>query len=179
MWFVALLLAWLTKRNQVLKEVDTAVREKEARLRQALDAAEMATWEWDLRTGTMQWGGRRELVAGLPPGAFGRTYQDFEAVLHPEDRQRVREGWERAMREQSEYHGDYRLIHPDGHVRWVAGRGRFVYERAQAVRMTGCCWNITDRRQMEDAMRAGEERRRILVEESRITRFLCSIRKGV
>lgn len=60
LWFVAMFVAWLTKRNQALRETDRVLREtlheKEVRLRQALEAAEMATWEWDLRTGAIQVG---------------------------------------------------------------------------------------------------------------------------
>ncbi|HJU05503.1 MAG TPA: PAS domain S-box protein [Nitrospiraceae bacterium] len=164
LWFGAILLAWFTNRNQALREAATALQDKEARVRQALEAAEMATWEWDMRTGVMRWGGLREMVAGLPLGAFGTTYQDFITVLHPDDRARVHAEWERALQLGAEYAGEFSLVRPDGQIRWMAGRGRFTVSDNDPVRMTGCCWDVTDRRRMEESLRASEDRRRILVE---------------
>ena len=85
-------------------------------------------------------------------------------MLHAEDRERVREEFGRAMRERSDYSGEYRIIRPDGQACWVAARGRFIYRGSQPVRMSAVCWDVTDRKRVEEALRHIEDRRRILSE---------------
>ncbi len=60
-----------------VRQTEAALREREERLRLALDAAQMGTWDWDLRTGMITLSTNFELAAGLSPGAFGGTYEAF------------------------------------------------------------------------------------------------------
>ena len=64
-------------------------RRSEERLRFALDAASMGTWDWDLVTNTVRWSENLESIHGLPPGTFDGTFASYQGEIHPEDRERV------------------------------------------------------------------------------------------
>ena len=66
------------------------MRESRERLRLALDAAHMGTWDSNLLTGELVWSESVEPLFGLAPGAFEGTREAFYACVHPEDRERVR-----------------------------------------------------------------------------------------
>jgi PAS domain-containing protein len=60
------------------------------RLNLALSSAEIGTWDWDLPTGVIWWDERMHALFGLAPGAFKGSYEDFLALIHEEDRERIR-----------------------------------------------------------------------------------------
>src|SRR5450432_2295611 len=61
----------------------------EAGLRLALEAGDLGGWEWEIGTGTVRWSENLERIHGLEPGSFGRTFEAYQALIHPEDRDRV------------------------------------------------------------------------------------------
>ena len=149
LWFMAMFVAWLSNRIQSLRETEAVIRrrldEKEQRLNQALDAGGMAAVEWDLRKGSVQWGGRHESLTGQGMSPFTESYREYLDRVHQEDRDTVREEIDRAMRERSDYSLQYRAYAPGSRPRSVAARGRFIYRGIQPVRMVGVCFDLTDR----------------------------------
>ncbi|MBI2912450.1 MAG: PAS domain S-box protein [Chloroflexi bacterium] len=141
------------------KRVEEQLRQSEERLRLALDAAGMGTWEWDVRSGEVRWSESLELIHGLSPGTFGGTFEAYRDDIHAEDRDHVLQEITRSL-ERGSHDVDYRIIRPDGTVRWVAGKGRAVRDASGAVvGMIGVCMDITERKQVE------EERDQILARE--------------
>jgi PAS domain S-box-containing protein len=127
-----------------------ALTEGEERLRFALDAANMGTWDWDLTTQTVRWSDNVEQIHGLPPGTFDSTFQSYEREIHPDDRERVFGSIQRALSEGLPHEVEYRIVGPDGTVRWVEGKGRV--ERGpdgRPRRMSGVCMNVTPRKHAE------------------------------
>ena len=72
-------------------------RRSEERLRFALDAASMGTWDWDLTTQNVTWSANLERLHGLPEGTFDGTFKPYEREIHPEDRERVLAATRRAI----------------------------------------------------------------------------------
>ena len=70
-------------------QAHVTAKESAERLRFALDAANMGTWDWDLATQSVQWSDNVERIHGLPAGTFDSTFQSYSAEIHPEDRDRV------------------------------------------------------------------------------------------
>jgi PAS domain S-box-containing protein len=132
-------------------------RRSEARLRFALDAALMGTWDWDLRSNTVVWSENLERIHGLPPGSFDGTFASYEREIHPEDRERVLASTQRALAEGVPHDVEYRLVAPDGTIRWCEGKGRVEYENGRPVRMTGVCMMVTRRKEAELARLAAAE----------------------
>lgn len=85
-------------------------------------------------------------------------------ALHPEDRQRVLESWVQAMATLSVYTTVYRLRRYDGEYRYFGVRGVPVLDQEGQVReWIGTCSDITERKQVEEALRESEERLRTII----------------
>jgi signal transduction histidine kinase len=83
-----------------------------------------------------------------------RTY---EKEIHPDDRPRVFASVERALHEDVPHDVEYRIVAPDGTVRWCEGKGRVEYEEGRPARMNGVCMIVTRRKEAELARLAAAE----------------------
>jgi PAS domain S-box-containing protein len=136
---------------------EAQAKRSEARLRFALDAAEMGTWDWDLATNEVVWSDNLEQIHGLPPGTFDGTFASYEKEIHPEDRARVLASVQGALTDGAPHDVEYRLVAPDGTIRWCEGKGRVEYHGDRAVSMSGVCMMVTRRKEAELARLAAAE----------------------
>ena len=152
---------------QVAFAVDRTRTEAQARrsgerLRFALDAALMGTWDWNLVTNEVVWSDNLERIHGLPPGTFDGSFASYEREIHPDDRQRVLASASRAIAEGTPHDVEYRIVAPDGSVRWCEGKGRVEFVDGRPVRMSGVCVIVTRRKEAELArLAAAEEANRL------------------
>ena len=142
---IAALVAFAVERTRAEEQA----RRSEERLRFALDAASMGTWDWDLATNRVRWSENLERIHGLPPGTFDGTFASYEREIHPDDRERVLASAQRAMVEGVPHDVEYRIVAPDGSIRWCEGKGRVEYEDGRPVRMSGVCMMVTRRKEAE------------------------------
>jgi PAS domain-containing protein len=75
----------------------------------AMDAAHLGTWDWDLRSGRIVWGGHHAELWGLAPEAFEGSYEAFIERIHPDDRELVAARVGGARRSRQEYQCEYRV----------------------------------------------------------------------
>jgi PAS domain S-box-containing protein len=136
---------------------EAQARRSEERLRFALDAAAMGTWDWDLTTNHVEWSPNLERIHGLPGGTFDGTFASYEREIHPDDRARVLASSRRALAEGVPHDVEYRIVAPDGTERWCEGKGRVEYDNGRPVRMTGVCMMVTRRKEAELARLAAAE----------------------
>ncbi len=149
------------------KRTELALQESEQRLRIALSAGVMGTWDWDIRKGRVGWSPDLEKIHGLEPGTFGGTFEDSTRDIHPEDRERVLESIQKAVTEGADHVLDYRIVRPDGVVRWVSARGQAFHDEAgRAVRMAGVSSDITERKETERRLAVQSAVSRVLAEAS-------------
>lgn len=142
---------------------EKALREGEEHLRLALQAGQMGTWEWHVTTGQVIWSETLEAIHGLAPGTFPGTYEAYLSDIHPEDRSRVEDAVAKTLAVGSDHRITYRIVLPDGRMRWVEGRGRlFRDDTGRPLRMSGVCMDITGRMQAEHALQTSEHRFRTL-----------------
>ncbi|MEG5065172.1 PAS domain S-box protein [Microcoleus sp. B3-A4] len=128
------------------KQVEQALRESEERLRLSLTAAQMFVWDMDLQSNRVVCSANALDVWGLYEG----TGEEFVALIHPDDRQQVLQATVGALAGEQPYAPEYRVICPDGVVRWLNSQGQ-VYrdETGQGVRMIGVSVDITERKLIE------------------------------
>ncbi|MBD1812283.1 PAS domain S-box protein [Microcoleus vaginatus DQ-U2] len=128
------------------KQVEQALRESEQRLRLALTAAQMVVWDMDLQSNRVVCSANALDIWGLYEG----TGEEFVALIHPDDRQQVLQATVGALAGEQPYAPEYRVICPDGVVRWLNSQGQ-VYrdETGQGVRMIGVSVDITERKLIE------------------------------
>jgi PAS domain S-box-containing protein len=132
------------------KLAEQLLRDNEQRLRLALEAGGMGTWEWIIATGEVVWSPGLEALHGLKPGTFNRTFEAFLADIHPDDRQWVPDHIRSTLQTGQDHRIEYRLQLPDGSIRWVEGRGKIVRDLTGAPeRIVGVCMDITLRKTHE------------------------------
>jgi PAS domain S-box-containing protein len=158
--------------------IDAALRESEERLRLTIDAGKCGIWDWDVAANHVTCSGRVYELHGLTPETFGGRAEDFLAVIHPEDMNRVEEAIRRTLEEHVDYGIEYRVVHPGtGEVRWVWTSGRVLFDReGKPLRMLGAALDTTERRRAEEGLLASHEQLRRLahrldeVREEELTR---------
>ncbi|HYY58137.1 MAG TPA: PAS domain S-box protein [Pyrinomonadaceae bacterium] len=149
------------------RQTERAMRESEERFRQLAENIREVFW---MRTPGIEeilyvspayesvWGMTREIAYKEP-----RSFLD---AIHPEDRQRTV-----SVMETEQWRGfeiEYRIVRPDGRVRWIWDRGFPVKDESGATyRIAGIAEDITDRKRAEQELRESEERYRDLVENAR------------
>lgn len=141
------------------KRAEAEVRTSQERLRLALEAAATGLWTWDLSSQRVTWSPEVYAIHGLPSGEFDGTANGFFRLVHPADAERVRRTVTAAIEQRTRYECEFRIVQPDGAVRWVANVGRAVYDAAgRALSVTGTITDITPRKQAEEGRRASEGR---------------------
>src|SRR5919199_2331127 len=148
-----------------LRQQTERARLSEERLRLALEASQMGTWDWDILNDNVMHCVTTEAIYGLAPGTFEGTLQSFLKRLHPEDRQWVTQALGSALEEGADYNIEFRIIWPDGSVHWVASKGQVYYDNlGKAVRMTGINMDITDRKQAQEELQRQHRRSQLFAE---------------
>jgi PAS domain S-box-containing protein len=134
-------------------EAEQAVRASEERLRLAQQAAGIGTFERDVRTGVVNWTPEMEAIYGLPPGGFGQTQTAFENLIHPDDRARVMEVVDSALKTGQQTTAEWRVLWPDGSIHWIAGRWQvFMNELGEPLRVLGTNMDVTGRKRTEEEL---------------------------
>src|SRR3954447_8647249 len=141
----------LEPRNEILelrREADhwcSVSRQADERLRLAMDVGCLGIWEWSIPDNQITREGYHEELFGLAPGTFSGTYDGFLACVHPEDRDRVQLEIDRCLTSHEEYRQEYRVVWPDGTLRWMEGRARLQCDKHDhPLRMLGVVQDITD-----------------------------------
>jgi PAS domain S-box-containing protein len=128
---------------------DRALRESEERMRVATEAVNLGIWEWDLSKDEIWATNARRALLGLP--ASGTiALEDFISRLHPDDRGRVQRTMDDAIHTGEDFDSEYRLILPDGIVRWMSTRGSVHFDDSRKpARLLGISIDITERKQAD------------------------------
>jgi PAS domain S-box-containing protein len=151
---VAVPLLLLSAAMQERRQTHEALRLKEEKLRVALAAARMGTWDWDIRENRGNWSPESKRIFGT--AAADISLESFANLVHPVDRSWTMRTISRAVDEGGSYEVEFRIVRPDGEVRWVIGKGAVLRDAAGSpVRMLGVNLDITDRKLAEAA--AGRE----------------------
>ncbi|MCO7221477.1 SpoIIE family protein phosphatase [Klenkia sp. PcliD-1-E] len=120
----------------------------QARLAVATAAAGLGLWDWDLVTDELVWDDRSRAIFGLTGVELSGTVADIDLAIHPDDRPVVQGALDEAIVGGDLLDVEFRVVHPDGAVRWVAALGRVLPDDTGApVRMVGTNVDVTDGRE--------------------------------
>lgn len=134
-----------------------ALQESEERLRLALEAGAMGNWQWDLVNQTLVWSEQHGRLFGIDPEKFNGRAETFFKAIHPDDRSAMTAEVMRSRETRTPFQMEYRIVWPDGRVRWMASRGQYNYDASGvALQMNGVVMDITDRRLAEEKLRKSE-----------------------
>ena len=167
----ALLILGLLWQRARRRRVENELAVSNDRLRLAVEAGGSVAWDWDLKSGQGRRVGDLQTIFGIPANSYSGKIEDFRGNIHPADRAMVSRAVEDARQNRKPFAAEFRVVRPDGSVRWITARGNFHYaDHSDAVRMLGMAVDITERKMVEEALTSlsgrlieaqEEERRRI------------------
>ena len=131
---------------------DAALRASELRLAESERVGRAGSWSWDVGATSVTWSDELYRIYGVDPTAAPVTFDQYLACIHPDDRPRVVEQLQQILETSVSYEHEYRIVQPDGTVRWVHARVAIVAEADGAPRrLAGHCQDVTERHVAEDA----------------------------
>jgi PAS domain S-box-containing protein len=150
----------LLRANQLIRErsaerdrVEATLRQVSERLELAQEAAAVGSFERDLITEDTVWSASQEKLYGLAPGSFGGKLKNWAERVHPEDMPAVEAAIRHAIDTKGSLNLEFRIIRPDGEIRWLASQARvFLNEQRNSRRLLGVNIDITERKRVEQAL---------------------------
>ena len=149
------------------KEAQLAAAAREHQLQIALEASKAGTWLADPRTRRLIWDKPSQAIYGVGPDADVTTIEDVQRLVAPEDRDRIRAMSEhiRTLADGQSWGDEFRIVHPDGTVRWVYCCGQTHRDDSGAlVRIAGINLDVTDRKLAEATAQRSEQQARLALE---------------
>lgn len=145
---------------------ESALRQSEQRLRLAVQAARLHYWEWQIDADTLAWDRDPAPLLGALDRACG-TYPDFRTMVHPDDQARFLAAGRAALEQDLPYEIEFRIVRTDGAPAWVSAVGVVMRDaQGRPQRMMGVTRDVTERRQIESALRESEAKYRAFFEHS-------------
>jgi len=123
-----------------------------------LSATGAGTWSWDPRSGKWEWSPQLFSLFGLDPRKVAPSFETWRNALHPDDRPFVATRIEQAAHEHSLLNIEFRIVLPDGKVRWITALGQAAYDApGQPIHMAGICLDVTRHKHLQ-SLQSGEHR---------------------
>jgi signal transduction histidine kinase len=160
--------------SQILSLVKAARASEVAndRLRLAMESGKSVGWDWDVKSGRDLWFGDLQTMFGIPSNTYSGHVEDFRRRIYPQDRGLVWKAVNDARMTKSSYSAEFRVLHAEGTLRWVAAKGTFYYlPNGEAMRMLGMAFDVTELKRTQEALRESEERLSLAVQAGRMYAF--------
>ena len=134
---------------EIRREAEDALRASEERLRLAMEAGNKGAWDIDLQTGSVIWDAQQYQIFGKPRDQPPITMDEFYALVHPDDVDRIKDAAARAELT-GRFREEFRIIRADGAVRWITGLGATLTDQdGHPVRMVGVNYDTTERKEAQ------------------------------
>jgi len=138
-------------RTAELEESHARLLESEQRRSLAIAAGKMGSWDWDWINGDWMWDEGQFQIFGLDPKSFVVTPSNVQPLLHPDDTEELRKALAHFAKGVRSYEAEFRIIRPDGEVRWCVGTAAATLDRTgRVVRVSGVTVDITERKHAEE-----------------------------
>jgi PAS domain S-box-containing protein len=139
--------------NTARKQIEAELRQSNERIAVATESAGIGTWELDVASNSITWDNGMYKLYGITRKAGTDLYVAWTNSLHPEDRERCERERAAATRGETEFNAEFRLVRPDGEIRYLKAAARATRGADGIVlRLTGVSLDITDRKRAEQAL---------------------------
>ncbi len=149
------------RAQEAARHAQEARRAAEESMQLAMAIGAVGTWDWDMAGDRLQWSRSRFEVLGLEPTPTGEASMAMWLNSIPnEDVPALQTEWQRALAARDVFRSEHRLRRVDGRLIWVSSAGRFFYDEAgEPVRFVGVFFDISRRKQAEEALRNADRRK--------------------
>lgn len=146
------------------KRAEEELRKSEARLTLAQEAADIGTWDWDVKLDQTHWSAHQFHLHGIVPTEDKSIdYHTWLGLVHQDDRAKAGEDVRTALEDHRDFSTEYRIVWPDAQIRWLAGKARVIRDdNGQPLRMIGVNIDITELKHTESSLRESRQRLRNL-----------------
>jgi len=156
LWFEAVLIGLLFAGIMSAYQSTRQLRATKHLLELALHSARMGAWEFNIPAQTVEWAGEHAKLFGFPLDHSGGNIDAIQDAVHPEDRPKNDQIRQKAIEENIPFDSTYRVVWPDGEVRWMHSYGQpILNEQGQVDRIVGTTRDITEE------VNANEEREKL------------------
>ena len=146
------------------KQAQEALLRSEAYSAEAQRLSHTGSWHWKVSTGEVEWSQEYCAIFGFDFEKDKPAYQLFIERVHPEDRPKVEQVLWADVREKRDFDGEYRLLLPDGSVKYLHSLGKCSVDQSGDVEYIGAVVDITEHKLAEQKVRDSEERHRVVIE---------------
>jgi len=138
-------------RTAELEESHARLLESEQRRSLAIAAGKMGSWDWDWVNGDWMWDEGQFQIFGVDSKSFVVTPSNVQALLHPDDTDELLNAEAQFAKGVKSYEAEFRIIRPDGEVRWCVGTAAATLDKTgRVVRVSGVTVDITERKHAEE-----------------------------
>ena len=150
----------MKRAGEALRESEARYRNTEERLMATLAASGTGTFRWEPETGIfLDFDENLKSLLGLPPDQLIQSTQDVIDSIHPDDRSTLEAALE-ACRQGVDFELEYRVILPNGNVRWLYDRAKMMRDsEGRPTYLLGACIDITERKETEEALKEADRRK--------------------
>ena len=136
------------------------------RFKLATSSGHLGVWDLEIKENILVWDDRMFELYGLSRGASPGGAEVWENSIHPEDREMALATFRAAQRGEKEYDTDFRVVHPDGTVKYIKADGIVIRDAdGNAIRMIGINKDITERKRTEEELKEYRQGLEALVEQ--------------
>jgi two-component system, LuxR family, sensor kinase FixL len=147
------------------RRAEVSLRQSKERMSLAAEAASLGLWEWDVGRNEVWMTDRGRTLLGFAPDER-LDYAALAARVHPEDRAARNAAIRDALKTRGEYAMEYRVVLPDGRLRWIDARGRCMDGDSKGTRLLGVSMDATAKKQTQHALLESEARFRTMADSA-------------
>jgi PAS domain S-box-containing protein len=147
------------------KQVEEELRRSEAFLAQGQLISHTGSWRWQVATGAVSWSKEHFRIFGYDPEINTPSHSLFMERIHPEDRGLFEELLNRAVQDKSDFENDYRIVLPDGSIKFLRSIGQALVSSSDELEFIGTVMDVTDLKRAEEMEIAVAREREMLMRQ--------------
>jgi hypothetical protein len=139
------------------KKAEKVVNFKKLKLELALQSSQMGTWELNMVENKLIIDNQACILLGIDSATFGGTAEEFFSVVHPDDREKVKEALKKTLEQNVYYKPEYRTIWQDGSIHHISARGKSLHnDKGNPQMISGIIWDNTEDKRKEEELKNRE-----------------------